>query len=249
MIDTIAALKHFFVRLFILVLVAEFGTAFASTMPRELYRAKTVYLSCWTDGLNECKSPKALEAIQQQLSPEGRWTVVSEPAKADLILVFVEDVSQSSTYTFRGSINRTRKFCGVIVLKGGSTPDWETVPLYSTGGVTIAGAFKRLYDDVVRTAPLVSSLFLSTPTNKHTVRWGRSVEEYTQILADEPGNATAYYARGAAYYDKADYDNAIKDFNMALSLKPDFDEARTRLEAAKKAKAAVDCHFQIPCPK
>jgi tetratricopeptide (TPR) repeat protein len=248
MIDIKAALKSSF-KAIILLLIAGSGSTFGSTMPPELYRAKTVFLSCWTDSLNECKSPKAVEAIQQQLSAEGRWKVVSEPAKADLILVFVDNDSSSSTYTYRASIVRTHKFCGVIVLKGGSTPDWDAMPLYSTGGVTIVAAFQQLYDDVIRTSPFVPGFLPSVPTTKHIVRWGRSVEEYTEILADEPGNTTAYYARGAAYYDKGEYDNAIKDFNMALNLKPDFDEARTWLEAAKKAKAAVDCHFRIPCPK
>jgi tetratricopeptide (TPR) repeat protein len=234
-----SVLKRSFVKAIVLALITMSIAAFGGTMPSDIYRAKTVFLSCWADTLNECRYPKALESIQQQLASGGRWTVISEPAKADLILVFLDDESRSSTYTYRASIVRTRHFCGVIVLKGGGTPDWDAMPLYATGGATIISAFQQLYDDVNRTAPLlIPKALFPAPTSKHVVRWGRSVEEYTQIILDEPGNATAYYARGAAYSDKGDFDSAIKDFNMALRLKPDFDEAGTRLESAKKAKAA-----------
>ncbi|HWG40945.1 MAG TPA: tetratricopeptide repeat protein [Candidatus Acidoferrales bacterium] len=233
-----------FSNLLIVTVAVTSVNAYAARFHDDIYRAVNVFVcEAAHDGCQQSTS----DSILKIFAAKNRWTLVSKPEKADLILVWFNNSYTSSSALGRVGITNTWRFGGLIVLKGGTTPDWNSVPLYITGGKYVGSVIEEFYNEVIQTAPIL------TPSgvlkSRHIVRWGRSVEEHTEILADEPSNATAYYARGAAYYDKGEYDNAIKDFNMALSLKPDFDEARTRLETAKKMKAAVDCHFQIPCPK
>ncbi len=231
--------------------IAAAASAYASQFPPEIYRAKTVFLSCWTSILNECKIPHVMEGIQQQIASGNRWTVVTEPAQADLILVFFEDESNSQSALGRVTIYNSSRFAGLVVLKGGATPDWDAVPLYATGGRNAFAAFHEFHDAVIRTAPLFTmpSALLPSASKKHVVRWGRSIAEYTEILIDEPGNVDAYYARGWAYRQSGDLDNAIRDFTMAVRLRPGFEEAQRELASAKKAKAFAECHYQLGCPK
>jgi hypothetical protein len=45
-------------------------------------------------------------------------------------------------------------------------------------------------------------------------------EDYTAAIRPDPNDATAYYNRGSAYYNKGMFDRAIEDFNAALRLNP-----------------------------
>ncbi|HEY2236971.1 MAG TPA: tetratricopeptide repeat protein [Candidatus Angelobacter sp.] len=233
----------------LLIVTLTITNAYAARFHSDIYRASTVYVCELAHDKCERSAP---ELIQKLFVNRNRWTFVTEPEKADLILVWFGNSYTASTAMGRVSISNTWHFSGLVVLKGGSAPDWNAVPLYVTNGKYASPMIQEFYDEVIQTAPLFvpPSALVSMPnTTHHIVGWGRSIEEYTQILADEPGNAMAYYARGAAYFDLGEYEKAIKDFNMALILKPDFEEAQTRLESAKKAKAAADCHYQIFCPK
>lgn len=53
--------------------------------------------------------------------------------------------------------------------------------------------------------------------------------------ADYPGvKSGAYYNRGNAYFDKADWANAISDYSHALNLRPSYPSAMLNRGIAKK---------------
>ncbi|HEX2889924.1 tetratricopeptide repeat protein [Vineibacter terrae] len=51
--------------------------------------------------------------------------------------------------------------------------------------------------------------------------YDRAIEEYTQAIRLNPGDALAFYNRGDAFNAKGDYDHAIQDFTQAVTLRPD----------------------------
>jgi len=230
-----------FLRLAVILLPAAAVSAQGGHLPPEIYRARTVFLFCYSDLPKVCKAPQAMESIQKEIAEKGRWTVVSEAAQADLILVFLHGVSVSSAWIYKGATSTTtRYFTGLLVLKGGATPDWNAIPLYATGGANASAALQDLYDDVRRTTPFVTpSALLPTPS---ALLPSSTVEHPTMTAQD-------YLVRGRAFRQRGDLDFAIHDFTMALQLKPDFAEAQRELESAKKAKAAADCNYQLGCRK
>src|SRR6266700_135155 len=137
---------------FLFVFLAAPLNVHGGQFPKEVYSANTVFVSCWTAWHNECKNESAAKNIQKILEDRKRWAVVTDPAQADLILVWFNS-SESSTYGGSVVIHSTRWFGGLVVLKGGATPDWNTTPLFTTVGGWPDEVLREFYDDVIRTAP------------------------------------------------------------------------------------------------
>ena len=51
--------------------------------------------------------------------------------------------------------------------------------------------------------------------------YDKAIEAYTSAIALNPNDSTAYNNRGVLYYEKGQYDMAIKDFNRLTTLTPD----------------------------
>lgn len=65
---------------------------------------------------------------------------------------------------------------------------------------------------------------------EHMKKFDKAADTYTAIVNLDTKNALAYYKRGAAYLELNNYDNAISDFDRALSL--DSDNYDLRIEVA-----------------
>jgi len=57
-----------------------------------------------------------------------------------------------------------------------------------------------------------------------------AIREYTKCLEDKGDNALLYYNRGVAYRKKGNYVEAYKDFEKAVTLKPDMIEAYKNID-------------------
>ena len=68
----------------------------------------------------------------------------------------------------------------------------------------------------------------------------KAIANYDQALKLKPDYADAYYNRGNAYADKAEYDRAIADYDQALKLKPDLDMAYNNRGSAYYYKGEYD---------
>jgi tetratricopeptide (TPR) repeat protein len=66
--------------------------------------------------------------------------------------------------------------------------------------------------------------------------YDRAIADYTQALRLDPNQVIFYNNRGDAYYSKKNYDQAIADYETALRIYPDYADARTGLENARKAR-------------
>jgi tetratricopeptide (TPR) repeat protein len=215
--------------------IAVSAAAHAARFRSEIYQATNVYVMC-RSVFDDCNEPIP-KSIQEMFAKKNRWTLVNEPAKADLILVWFQEESTTYGSIGRSLVSDTWRFGSLIVLKGGSTPDWSAVPLYVTAGKFIVPVIQEFYDEVIQTAPpFMTPSALLPPLGKSSTGVGSM-------------NANDYLARGRGWRQRGDLDNAIHDFTTALWLKPDFEEAQRELESAKKAKAAADCHYQLGCPK
>ncbi|MGB6446659.1 MAG: tetratricopeptide repeat protein [Xanthobacteraceae bacterium] len=60
--------------------------------------------------------------------------------------------------------------------------------------------------------------------------------DYDRAIALDPGFALAYNNRGAAYGKKGDLDCAIADYQQALRVNPQFDQAAQNLADAREER-------------
>jgi hypothetical protein len=85
-------------------------------LPRELFSARTVMVC---DPIHSCNDGN----MQQDVAWGGRWKLVDDPAKADLVLVLCWTPSN-------GSDAHTFVYTGLYIFKGGEQPDWNSLPIY-----------------------------------------------------------------------------------------------------------------------
>jgi tetratricopeptide (TPR) repeat protein len=63
---------------------------------------------------------------------------------------------------------------------------------------------------------------LEAPLNELQIQTHfRSIDNYSRRLEEEPANAALYFGRGIDFMLIQDYENALKDINRVLALKPD----------------------------
>ena len=63
---------------------------------------------------------------------------------------------------------------------------------------------------------------LEAPLNELQIQTHfRSIDNYSRRLEEEPGSAALYFGRGIDFMLVQDYENALKDINRVLTLKPD----------------------------
>ena len=54
------------------------------------------------------------------------------------------------------------------------------------------------------------------------LRFDQAIDFYTQEIAANPGNSSAWFFRGVIWREKKDYDRAINDYNEGIRLNPTF---------------------------
>ncbi|MDD4199055.1 MAG: tetratricopeptide repeat protein [Paludibacter sp.] len=77
-----------------------------------------------------------------------------------------------------------------------------------------------------------------------TEQWDKVKEQYHQILKIDPQNTVANYWLGVIYYNRKNYQNAVKLFEKVVNLYPlDYDSvimlAWTKLNLGKSAEASI----------
>jgi hypothetical protein len=123
---------------------AAFAPAYSQSgggrLPREIYASKAVMLFC-REGGHECNKTR----FEKHIREAGRWTIVTDPAKADLILVWSEVhmyAQRSGNVTFSGD------YSPLFVLRTGTWPHWNAIPLYSMVGSNALPLLENLQKEV-----------------------------------------------------------------------------------------------------
>src|ERR1041385_8131345 len=101
-----------FATLLIVIFAIAGSNAYAARFHSDIYRAATVYVC---ELAHDRCEPTASEVIQKLFENRTRWTFVTEPDKADLILVWFGNSYTSSTALGRVGISNTWHFSGLIV--------------------------------------------------------------------------------------------------------------------------------------
>lgn len=123
----------------------------AGWLPREILKAKTVasiYRGA-SDRVPAVKGEEPDRDVVDVLQKWGRYTVVEDPSKADLVMVTVSLLP--GTKFFGGRQNA--RYRSVFIFQGGTRPDWSKMPLWAAmeqQGFTSAsaGLVKRLRKQV-----------------------------------------------------------------------------------------------------
>ncbi|HEY2116620.1 MAG TPA: hypothetical protein VGJ51_16100 [Candidatus Angelobacter sp.] len=104
-----------------------------------LYAAKTVFFHSMVALVHSTKNADFHKAendkIRGLLQPGGRWSLVEDPVQADLIMV-LNDQWANDAYPggIAGALLSGSNLSILYLLKGGSKPDWDAVPLFTTIG-------------------------------------------------------------------------------------------------------------------
>jgi tetratricopeptide (TPR) repeat protein len=89
-----------------------------------------------------------------------------------------------------------------------------------------SAAGKKMVGLLAFSAAVAVLLILPYQTRTQIAVWKNSLTLWNYEIATEPAeNPVAYFHRGNAYQEKAQYEWAIRDYNNAITLKPDFYEA------------------------
>ncbi len=78
----------------------------------------------------------------------------------------------------------------------------------------------------------LSTLFVQANTHYAEGDYAQAVEEYQQVLAEQPV-AEVYYNLGNAYFKQGELSQAILAYERALRLKPSFKDAKHNLQFAQ----------------
>jgi tetratricopeptide (TPR) repeat protein len=62
--------------------------------------------------------------------------------------------------------------------------------------------------------------------------YDHAIANFSQVFKIDPYFATAYYNRGASYYEKENFDTAIADLTQALKIDPSLTVAKELLGRA-----------------
>jgi carboxyl-terminal processing protease len=89
-------------------------------------------------------------------------------------------------------------------------------------------------------APRTAPLSADAGTGIQNQDYDRMIAAYTKSIENNPAQASAYQARGAAYYRKKDFDRAAADYNKAIALDPQLASAYIGRGSAYYAKNDYD---------
>ncbi len=159
---------------------------------------------------------------------------VDEPKLHRLILIAVLTVSAGAanaqpydrTWTFcllkpEQSTDVT-KDCNAVIDSAKATPTEKAIALNNRAlDAKTPEAAGRDFDEAIRLAPTIAKIY----NNRGTNRLGTpalAIEDYTAAIRIDPNYAVAYTSRGEAYQLMGKHDEAIRDFDQAIKLAPQY---------------------------
>jgi hypothetical protein len=96
-------------------------------LPSEILQAKKVMVILRSDSVAGPQGEEKEESIEKEIKKWGRFTLVDNPADADLLLVGVLFMEPGGLRPYDFHI-----FENLLIFKGGTkSPDWKTVPLWT----------------------------------------------------------------------------------------------------------------------
>ncbi len=104
---------------------------------------------------------------------------------------------------------------------------------------------EKFYLNAIRLKPYsIEARFGIVKPYSATEQWEKVKQQYHQILKIDPQNTVANYWLGVIYYNRKDYQNAVKLFEKVVNLYPlDYDSvimlAWTKLNLGKQAEAGI----------
>ena len=107
------------------------------------------------------------------------------------------------------------------------------------------GESEKFYQTAIRLKPYsIEARFGIIKPYSATEQWEKVKEQYNQILRIDPQNTVANYWLGVIYYNRNEFQNAVKLFEKVVNLYPlDYDSvimlAWTKLNLGKTAEASI----------
>lgn len=159
---------------------------------------------------------------------------LNEPKLHCLILIAVLAASAGSahaqpydrTWTFcllkpEQSTDAT-KDCTAVIESGKASPTEKAIALNNRGvDAKTPEAARRDFDEAIKLAPTIAKIY----NNRGTNRLGTpelALEDYTAAIRIDPNYAVAYTSRGECYQLMGKHDEAIRDFDQAIKLAPQY---------------------------
>lgn len=100
---------------------------------------------------------------------------------------------------------------------------WLVYTVYARRGI-----FRKKYRGIILAVLLVYAGYLLVTTGLRTAVWSSTRSLLTDAVRKDPGGpagAQAHYYLGSLHFDKGRYNEALKAYNKALTIKPRFPEA------------------------
>ena len=112
--------------------------------------------------------------------------------------------------------------CTAVIDSGKASPLEKAIALNNRGvDAKTPEAALRDFDEAIKLAPTIAKIY----NNRGTKRLGTpalALEDFTAAIRIDPNYAVAYTSRGECYQLMGKHDEAIRDFDQAIKLAPQY---------------------------
>lgn len=114
------------------------------------------------------------------------------------------------------------KDCNAVIDSGKASATEKAIALNNRGvDAKTPESAGRDFDEAIKLAPTIAKIYNNRGTNRLATP-ELAIEDYTAAIRIDPNYAVAYTSRGEAYQLMGKHDEAIRDFDQAIKLAPQY---------------------------
>ena len=184
--------------------------------------------------LEEIGEPRLRACDAEAALPRPSYTIhtvehlqESYPGVQFIILAGSDIADQLPRWYRSDELRRMVRFLIYPRNSGEASPEMANAPMY---GIDSTSVRKSVMEGLPLEAGVVPQSVSDYIRAKKLYVMNRTIEQWTELIAEKPETADYYFERGRLYYRNNDFGKAANDFNRALGIDPGHTAARQMRE-------------------